>query len=79
MLLLECQEGRRVVENGVSDAESALLDAGLGAEPSLRSDGGLDESSKGIPKEGMHFLGAVEEAPFTVRAWDLIWHQPRKN
>ena len=32
------------MENGVSDAESTLLDGGLGAKPSFLSDGELNDS-----------------------------------
>ena len=40
------QEDRCGVENGVSDAESALLDGGLGAEPNFPGDGDMDDSTE---------------------------------
>ena len=55
-------EGRPPVENGVSYAESVLLDGDLGAEPSFLGDGDVDDSAKAVSERGLFCLGAEEKA-----------------
>ena len=46
----------------VSDAESALLDGNLSAEPSFLGGGDLDDSDAAVLGGSLHFLSAEEEA-----------------
>ena len=65
------------MEHGVSDAESTLLDGGLGAESSFL-DGDLDDSAKALLEGGLHPLRAEVWAVRGHRA-GLVWHQPRQK